>query len=87
MVKVELSSNFIKKARKLSKKERIRLSKKVEIFKRDPFSPKLKTHPLKGKLKGLYSFSLSYSKRVLLSFVEKNKVLLLDVGTHEGVYK
>ncbi len=30
----------------------------LELFIVDPFDPKLKTHKLSGKLKGLWSFSL-----------------------------
>jgi mRNA-degrading endonuclease YafQ of YafQ-DinJ toxin-antitoxin module len=84
---VELSSNFLKKAKKLPKEEKVLLSGKVEIFRKNPNSPKLKTHALTGKLSGLLSFSLTYSKRVVFMYLEKDKALFIDVGNHDEVYR
>lgn len=85
-MEIEISSHFLRKAKKLTLNEQKNLSEKIEIFRKDPYNPSLKTHALTGKLKGLYSFSLTYSKRVVFTFVEKNKALLLDVGLHGEVY-
>ena len=63
-MEIELSSSFLRKAKKLSKKEKILLSQKVDIFRSNPSDLRLKTHPLTGKLKGFLSFSLNYSKRI-----------------------
>lgn len=87
MTEIELSSRFLRKAKKLTKSEQEKLSKKIEIFRKDPDNPKLKTHALTGKLQGLLSFSLTYSKKVIFTYVEKNKALFLDVGSHDEVYK
>jgi len=84
---IELSSTFMKSARRLPRNERKRLSDCTEWFRNDINDSRLKTHPLSGKLKGLYSFSFTHSKRVLFTFVGKNTVLFLDVGTHGKVYK
>ena len=84
---IELSSNFLKKTKKLSKEEKILLSGRVEIFRKNVNDSRLKTHPLTGKLKGLLSFSLNYSKRVVFVYLEKGKVLFIDVGSHNEVYK
>ena len=86
-MKIDFSSNFLKKSKKLTKKEKVVLSEKIEIFRKDPFDPRLKTHPLKGRLKGMYSFSLTYSKRTTFVFVGKNKILFINVGSHGEVYR
>ena len=86
-MQIDFTSNFLKKAKKLTKKEKLILSTKIEIFRKDPYSPSLKTHPLKGKLEGMYSFSINYSIRATFVFVEKNKILFINVGTHGEVYK
>ncbi|MEK7061122.1 MAG: type II toxin-antitoxin system mRNA interferase toxin, RelE/StbE family [Patescibacteria group bacterium] len=86
-MEIELSSNFLRKAKKLSKKEKLLLSQKVDIFRSNPSDPRLKTHPLTGKLKGLLSFSLNYSKRITFLFLEPNKVLFFNIGSHDEVYK
>ena len=82
-----MSSNFLKKAKRLSKEEKILLSDRIEIFRDNVNDSRLKIHPLTGKLKGLLSFSLNYSKRVTFVYLEKEKVLFIDVGSHDQVYK
>jgi len=82
-----LSSNFLKKAKRLSKEEKVLLSDRIEIFRDNVNDSRLKIHPLTGKLKGLLSFSLNYSKRVTFVYLEKEKVLFIDVGSHDQVYK
>jgi addiction module RelE/StbE family toxin len=58
----------------------------VELFKNNPFDPKLRTHKLSGKLKDLWSFSIEYDLRVIFSFAEQNKVIFVDIGGHKEVY-
>ncbi|MDP1722512.1 MAG: hypothetical protein Q8L37_04865 [Candidatus Gottesmanbacteria bacterium] len=84
---VELSSNFLKRARRLSAKEKGKLSESTEWFRRDPHDPRLKTHALTGKLKGIYSFSVTYGKRVTYMRVDEHTALFTDVGSHEDVYR
>ena len=61
---------------------------RLELFTIDPFDPKLKTHKLSGKLKGLWSFSLEYNIRIVFFFTtdKPKKAVLVDIGTHEEVY-
>ena len=86
-MEIELSSNFLRKAKKLSNKEKILLSERTDIFRKNPNDPRLKTHALTGKLKGMLSFSLDYSKRVVFLYVKPNKVLFFDIGSHNEVYR
>jgi mRNA-degrading endonuclease YafQ of YafQ-DinJ toxin-antitoxin module len=86
-MEIAFSSNFLRKAKKLSKKDKILLSERTDIFRNNSNNPRLKTHPLTGKLKGMLSFSLNYSKRVIFLYVEPNKVLFFDIGSHNEVYR
>lgn len=86
-MEVELSSNFLKRAKRLSATDQKRLSERIEWFRIHPQDPRLKTHPLTGRLKGMYSFSLSYGKRVIYMMVKEDTALLVDVGSHEEVYR
>jgi len=86
-MEIELSSNFLRKAKKLSNKEKVLLSERADIFRKNPNDPRLKTHALIGKLKGMLSFSLDYSKRVVFLYIEPNKVLFFDIGSHNEVYR
>lgn len=86
-MEVELSSHFLKRARRLSPQEKRQLSQRIEWFRNDPRDPRLKTHALTGKLKGLYSFSVTYGKRVTYLLVSPTTALFTDVGSHEEVYR
>lgn len=59
---------------------------KMALFLEDPFDSQLRTHKLSGKLKGTWAFSINDDYRILFEFIDKNKVLLIDFGTHDEVY-
>lgn len=89
MTDIVLTSRFRKAfKRKLrgNKKLEQRFRDRVEVFQNDPFEPRLRTHQLSGQLQGLWSFSVDYDCRVIFSFVEPNRALFVDIGTHEEVY-
>jgi len=44
------------------------------------------THKLSGKLRGLWAFSCDYDCRVIFKFINKENVLLIDIGSHDEVY-
>jgi len=58
----------------------------MSSFSQNPFDPKLRTHKLTGKLKGLWSFSVSYDCRVIFRFINDRDVLLIDIGNHDEIY-
>lgn len=58
----------------------------IELFSKEPFSHRLRTHKLTGRLEGLWAFSVSFDCRVIFKFLGKNEVLLIDIGEHDEVY-
>jgi len=58
----------------------------MKLFSKEPFHPRLRTHKLSGKLEGLWAFSVSYDCRVVFEFINKNEILLIDIGGHDEVY-
>lgn len=84
-MQIKLTNHFQKVVRNLQRSDQILLSQKIEIFKNNPQDPRLKTHQLTGKLKNIYSFSLTYSKRVLF-LVDNDKAIFIAVGSHD-IYK
>lgn len=84
--KVYLSKKFLKSIKKLTAVETRLYLSKYRIFLEDPYDVRLKSHALKGELKGLHSFSVNYSIRVLFEFVSETEVSFDNIGTHE-VYK
>lgn len=54
----------------------------------DPRAPNLRLHPLKGKHQGKHAVSLTYEHRlVLILRLAKKEIVLLDIGTHDEVYR
>jgi addiction module RelE/StbE family toxin len=82
---------FLRQARKFFRKHpdlKARFAKVVQDLQVDPFSPQLALHPLSGKLKGLYAISLAYSYRITLTLmVSEKEIVLLDIGSHDEVYR
>jgi mRNA-degrading endonuclease YafQ of YafQ-DinJ toxin-antitoxin module len=58
----------------------------AEIFEKDPFNSRLRTHKLTGKLEGLWAFSVNFDCRVIFKFLSKTEALLIDIGGHDEVY-
>ncbi len=89
MVEISFSSPFkraFKKRIKGNTELEARFWQKLEQFTVDPFDPSLKTHKLSGKLREFWSFSVSYDERVLFYFTEDEKVVFVDIGSHDEVY-
>ncbi len=59
---------------------------KVDIFLGDPYDKRLRTHKLTGKLRELWSFSVTYDVRVVFFFAESDKAVFVDIGDHDSVY-
>lgn len=88
-IELEWGSSFRKAFNKRiipNKKLEERFWKKIGLFCENSFHPSLRTHKLSGELSELWAFSISYDCRVVFSFVESNKVMLIDIGSHEDVY-
>ena len=64
------------------------VDRRVSLFRRSPFDPRLDAHRLHGKLKNQWSFSVDARNRILFEFLDKKNenVVFLDVGDH-SIYK
>ena len=51
-----------------------------------PVFAAMRTHKLSGKLEGQWAFSVDEDCRVVFEFIGKEKVLLVDIGSHDEVY-
>jgi addiction module RelE/StbE family toxin len=81
--------SFTRDFKKIIKKNpdlKEKLQKALELFVNDPYHPLLGTHKLSGKLRGHHAFGLGYDCRVVIKFIDKEKVALISVGKHEEVY-
>ncbi len=89
MIKVAWDQGFKKTYQKKVKNDaelKGRFWDAVEMFAKDPFHRRLRTHKLTGRLEGLWAFSVSFDCRVIFKFLGKTEVLLIDIGGHDEVY-
>jgi mRNA-degrading endonuclease YafQ of YafQ-DinJ toxin-antitoxin module len=88
--KLIYTNSYIKRASKFLKKHPDLLSqyqKTLKLLEINPTHPSLQIHPLKGRLKYLYSISINISYRITLEFFFSEKeIILVNVGHHNEVY-
>ena len=54
----------------------------------DPAAPRLRLHPLQGRHCGKHSVRLTYEDRIIIILrMTAKEILLLDVGSHDEVYR
>jgi len=83
MIKIFPTSHFSQSFRRLPSSIQKLADQKTQLFRKDPFDSRLKTHKLKGRLSRLSSFSVNYQYRILFKFIDQEKVLFYDIGTHQ----
>lgn len=89
MIEINFSSSFKRAFKKLIKGNpnvKKTFWQKVEIFINNPFHQSLKTHKLSGNLKDLWSFSIEYDVRVIFYFEDEEKIVFINIGSHDQVY-
>ncbi|MFA6486725.1 MAG: type II toxin-antitoxin system mRNA interferase toxin, RelE/StbE family [Candidatus Magasanikbacteria bacterium] len=77
------SSKFITEFHKLSKNLQLLAVKKEVIFKDNPLHPSLRLHALQGKLKGLWSISISGGYRIIIDRQKNGDILFISIGKHD----
>jgi addiction module RelE/StbE family toxin len=89
MIKIVWDEPFLRILKKWKKKHPHLISKfenKLTLFCSKPFHPSLKTHRLSGNLKEYFALSITYEYWLVFKFISEEKVLLVDIGTHDEVY-
>jgi mRNA-degrading endonuclease YafQ of YafQ-DinJ toxin-antitoxin module len=65
-----------------------RLAQTLIDLENDPFQPHLRLHPLKGELAGLHAVRVTFGYRITLTLrVSEQEITLLDIGSHDEVYR
>ena len=85
------TAHFTRKAKKFAKRHpelRKKVAALLRDLEKDPFQPHLEYHPLGGRQTGIEAVSITDSYRITLTVViTKKEIMLLDIGTHDEVYK
>lgn len=90
MAEIIYTDSYINRAKKFIKKHPDLISqyeKTLKLLELNPNHPSLRLHKLHGKLAELYSVSINISYRISLNFlIEDNKIIPVDIGSHDDVY-
>jgi addiction module RelE/StbE family toxin len=87
MVRVYYSDTFLRRVRKLTEKQQVKLARLVVLLKENPYHPQLHIKSLSGDLSGIYSFRITRDYRVLFKFLSPDEIILVDVGDRKDIYK
>jgi mRNA-degrading endonuclease YafQ of YafQ-DinJ toxin-antitoxin module len=74
---------FIKHLRRLRPLEQNRAIKTEQLFRLDPLHPSLRLHQLKGRLKGIWSISVTSSIRILFTRLPDGTIVFGTIGQHD----
>ena len=89
--KIVYPESYIRRARKFIKRHPDLLRQyqnTLELLELNPFHPSLRLHPLKGRLAGLHSVSITISYRISLELIlAEQEIILVNIGTHDEVYR
>lgn len=80
---------FLRQFKKLPQSLQDEAREKMGLFAENTNHPFLKTHRLKGRLKGFWSFSVNYKDRIVFQYENhegQKRAALLAIGDH-GVYQ
>mgnify|MGYP001301487111 CR=1 FL=1 len=91
MWRLSRTDTFIRTARRLMKRDPLlegALAAVLEQLEKDPRHPRLRLHRLRGRLEGLCAVRVTYRIRLVLILDEDDReITLLDIGTHDEVYR
>lgn len=85
------TAHFTRAAKKFAKHHpelRKKVSDILRNLEKDPFQPHLEYHHLSGKLKGKQAISITDSYSITMTImITRKEIVLLDIGTHDEVYR
>jgi len=81
-MKILYSSCFLRRYKKLPASVKSAAERREALFRRDDHHPLLHTHKLKGRLSGLWAFSVDDTYRIIFEFVNEDVVLFQSIGNH-----
>jgi len=82
-VEILYAPKFIRQFKKLPEEIRLLAEKREEVFKKDPFDHRLKTHKLSGKWGRYFAFSVNFSYRIIFDFKNDKVARFYEIGTHD----
>lgn len=83
---IDFTKGFIKQFKLLRPKQKERFYERLELFKKDPHSKRLRDHALKGKYTGYRSIDIEGDLRALYCVKGDVIVIFVFIGSHSQLY-
>lgn len=80
---VSYTPSFVRQFRALESFLQDEVIEKIESLQDRKNHKLLKVHKLHGRLAGRSSFSVNYKTRIVFSYISKNQIVLLAIGSHD----
>ncbi|MBI3973171.1 MAG: plasmid stabilization protein [Chloroflexi bacterium] len=91
MYTITTAEHFLRRSAKFFRKPpelRDRFRHTAELLRANPWDPGLRLHALRGQLEGVHAVSLTYEYRIVLTIkITEREIILLDIGSHDEVYR
>jgi len=81
--KILYHPKFVAEFKALETSVRKRAVKTEKLFRKNPLHPSLRLHPLKGKLEGSWSLSVTMKVRVIFKRMENGDIVFYSIGHHD----
>lgn len=88
-MELQFSTEFLKRIKKIKKQNKslfLKVEHKINLFNMNPNHPSLRLHKLGGDLKDSWSLSIDKSIRIIF-YYSNDLIVLVDIGTHDQVYR
>ncbi|MDQ7004988.1 MAG: plasmid stabilization protein [Ghiorsea sp.] len=89
--KLTFTESYTKRAIKFARKHpelKQQYLKTLQLLELNPHHPSLRLHKLQGKLDMLHAISINLSYRMTIEMlIEDEEVILINIGTHDEVYR
>ncbi len=89
-MRIRLSKEVIKQLKRLKKQDIklfILIQKQLIFFAQNPKHHSLRLHRLTGKLKHMWSISITKNVRMVYMVLKHDEAYFIDLGTHDEVYR
>ncbi len=90
MMEVKFATEVEKYLQKIKSKDGklfSRIDKQLLLFVKNPKHPSLRTHKLSGKIKNMWSISITMSIRMVYIKISESSFVFVKIGTHKEAYK
>lgn len=87
MITVTFTKDFKKTLKKRDNFIQKKVGERIRIFREDPFNVLLDNHKLHGEYEGYSSINITGDFRAIFKYLNKDRVVFYDIGTHPELYE